>query len=99
MNRAGLVAEVAEKTGFTKLDCENVLDTYMETIIETVADGEKVTLYGFGTFEPVERAAKKGRNPKTGESLLIPSTKTAKFKVAKAFKESVKEGAYVPSDS
>lgn len=99
MNKADLVAEVAEKTGYTKIDCEEVLNTYIETIIETVSEGEKVTLYGFGTFEPIERAAKIGRNPKTGAPIQIEATKTAKFKVAPAFKNAVKGGAYVRSDS
>lgn len=94
-NRVELTKRVAEKTGLTKKDLELALKGFVDTIEETVANGEKVQITGFGIFEPRERAAReerKGRNPHTGEEIIIPaqSAKTVPaFKPGKAFKELV----------
>lgn len=91
MNKEILVKEVAEKIeGATKKDIKVVVDTIFETIKEAVASGDKVSVSGFGTFEVSERAARKGRNPQTGEEILIEASKSPKFKAAKAFKDAVK---------
>ena len=63
----------------------------IDTVMETVSEGEKVTLIGFGSFEPRDRKARDGRNPKTGEVIKIPATTVPAFSAGKAFKERVKE--------
>lgn len=90
MNKTEMISAVAEKIeGATKKDIAVVVDTILETIKETVASGEKIQLVGFGNFEVAERAARKGRNPKTSEEIMIPASKSPKFKASKAFKDMV----------
>lgn len=90
MNKNEMISVVAEKIeGATKKDIAVVVDTVLETIKETVASGEKITLVGFGNFEVTERAARTGRNPKTGEVIEISASKSPKFKAGKAFKDAV----------
>lgn len=89
MNKADLVAAVAEKTGMTKKDSEKVLNAFVEAIQEALAKGDKVSLVGFGTFEVRERAERVGRNPQTGEEIKIAATKVPVFKAGKALKDSV----------
>ena len=90
MNRSQLVEKIAEKAELTKKDADNFLNAYIETITEELQAGEKITLVGFGTFEVRERAAREGRNLRTGEKLHIPATKYPAFKPGKSFKDSVK---------
>ena len=79
MNKTDLIKNVsAQIEGATQKDVAVIVDTVLETIVNTVASGEKVSLAGFGNFEVVERAARKGRNPKTGEPLEIAASKSAK---------------------
>lgn len=87
MNKKEYIKLVADKLGKTQKDVEEVLTVMLETIEETLLKGESVKLSGFGTFEVSERAARKGRNPATGESILIQASKSAKFKPAKALKD------------
>lgn len=89
MNKAELVSSVAEKTDLTKKDVEKAVAGILDTITETLARGEKVQLVGFGTFETRERAARKGRNPQTGEEIQIAATNVPVFKAGKALRESV----------
>ena len=89
MTKAELVAKIAEKTGLSKKDSEAALNAFMETVKEALSNGEKVSLVGFGTFEVVERAERKGRNPQTGEEITIPATKAPKFRPGKGLKEAV----------
>lgn len=89
MNKADLVAAVAEKTGMTKKDSEKVLNAFVEAIQEALAKGDKVSLVGFGTFEVRERAERVGRNTQTGEEIKIAATKVPVFKAGKALKDSV----------
>lgn len=90
MVKQDLVKSVASKIeGATQKDVAIVIDTVLETIKENVANGEKINLVGFGSFEAVERAAREGRNPKTGESISIPASKAPKFKAGKNFKDMV----------
>lgn len=89
MNKAQLVASVADRLDLTKKQSENTLDTIIELIIEQVSMGEKVTLIGFGTFQSSKRAARKGRNPQTNEEIMIPACKVPKFKPGSVFKSMV----------
>ncbi|MDO4739690.1 MAG: HU family DNA-binding protein [Eubacteriales bacterium] len=90
MNKAALIAAVAEKTALTRKQAGDALDALVATITEEVAKGEKVTIVGFGTFELKERAAHIGRNPATGESIEIAASKAPVFKAGKVFKDAVK---------
>jgi DNA-binding protein HU-beta len=89
MNKGELVDQVAKKAGVTKKDAEQIVSATINTIMESVADGEKVTLVGFGTFEPRARKAREGRNPKTGDKMEIPATTVPAFSAGKLFKEKV----------
>jgi len=89
MNKQELVEAIAAKAGVTKRDADAILSAITETIIEAVADGEKVTLVGFGTFEPRDRQAREGRNPSTGQPITIPATTIPAFSAGKLFKETV----------
>lgn len=89
MNRQELIAAVADKTGVTKVDADKVLKAVIEVVTETVAKGDKVQLVGFGTFERTERAAREGRNPRTGEVVKIAACKAPKFTAGAAFKAAV----------
>ncbi|MFD3388968.1 HU family DNA-binding protein [Ligilactobacillus salivarius] len=90
MNKTELVEAVAEKMGTTKKEAEAAVSAFTETVKEALAEGKKVQLVGFGNFEVRERAARKGRNPQTGEEIDIPATKVPAFKPGKGFKEVVK---------
>ena len=90
MNKTELVEVVAKKMGTTKKEAEAAVSAFTETVKEALAEGKKVQLVGFGNFEVRERAARKGRNPQTGEELDIPATKVPAFKPGKGFKEVVK---------
>lgn len=89
-NRAELVDRVAKKTGLKKKEVSPVVDAVFEVIQEALQAGEKVQLIGFGNFEVRERAARKGRNPQTGEEITISSSKVPAFKPGKALKDAVK---------
>lgn len=89
MNKSDLVAKIAEKSDLTKKDSEMVLKAFIESVIEAVESGDKVQLVGFGTFEPKERKAREGRNPKTKEPIPIPAATVPVFKAGKDFKERV----------
>ena len=80
MYKADLVNAMAEKAGMTKVQAKKALDAMMDTTVETLKKGEKVVLLGFGTFSVVERPARKGRNPRTGEVIKIRASKSVKFK-------------------
>ncbi|MBF1999788.1 MAG: HU family DNA-binding protein [Synechococcales cyanobacterium C42_A2020_086] len=89
MNKGELVDAIAEKTQATKKEADAVLTAVIESIMEAVAAGDKVTLVGFGTFEPRQRSAREGRNPQTGKALKIPATTVPAFSAGKQFKEKV----------
>lgn len=89
MNKAELVAAIAEQANISKKDAEAAMNAFIHTVISEVADGRKIQLIGFGTFEASERAAREGRNPQTGEAITIPASVVPKFKPGKAFKEAV----------
>ena len=87
MNRANLIAKMAEKSDLSKKQAEAALNAFIDTITEALKDGDKVQLMGFGTFEIKERAARTGRNPSTNETIEIPAKKTPSFKAGKGFKD------------
>lgn len=89
MNRKELIESMSVKTGLSKKDAELALKAFVESVEETLMDGQKVALVGFGTFEPRERSERVGRNPKTGEAIHIPATRVPCFKAGKQFKEKV----------
>lgn len=89
MNKAEFVAAVAEKAELSKKDTEKVIKAFTDTVAEELARGEKIQLVGFGTFEVAERAAREGRNPRTGKTMPIPASKSPKFKPGKALKDSI----------
>ncbi len=89
MNKAELVAAIAEKTELSKKDSEKALKAFTDVVSEELAKGEKIQLVGFGTFEVAERAAREGRNPRNGETMTIPASKAPKFKAGKALKDLV----------
>jgi DNA-binding protein HU-beta len=89
VNKAELISSVAEKANLTKKDAEKALSAVLDTIGEALAQGDKVQLVGFGTFETRVRAARKGRNPQTGQEIEIAATKVPVFKAGKALRESV----------
>ena len=87
MNKAQLVEEVAAEIGLTKKEVNNVVDAMVSAITDSLARGEKVTLVGFGTFMTVERKARRGRNPQTGQSIQIPAKDVLKFKAGTSLRE------------
>jgi DNA-binding protein HU-beta len=87
MNKAELVAAIAEKTELSKKDSEKALKAFVDVVTEELTKGEKIQLVGFGTFEVAERAAREGRNPQTGEVMKIEASKAPKFKAGKALKD------------
>ena len=89
MNKEELVKEISKKTKLSQKVSSDVLSATLEIIQKTVAKGKKVTLVGFGTFSVKERAARTGRNPKTGEELQIKASKVPSFKPGKGLKDSV----------
>ena len=89
MNRKELIESMAVKTGLSKKDAESALKAFIESVEETLMDGQKVALVGFGTFEPRERSERVGRNPKTGEAIHIPATRVPVFKAGKGLKEKI----------
>ena len=89
-NKAELVERVAVKTNLTKKDVTAAVEALFQSVEEFLAEGEKVQVIGFGTFEVRDRAARKGRNPQTGEEIEIKATKVPGFKAGKALKDAVK---------
>lgn len=90
MNKTEIVASIATKSGLTKKDSEIALEAFIASVEESLVNGDKVTLVGFGTFEVVKRAEKKGRNPKTGAEIVIAAKKAPKFKAGKGLKDAIK---------
>ena len=89
-NKQDLIAKVAETAELSKKQAALVVNTIFETISESLSNGEKVQIIGFGSFDVRERAERKGRNPQTGAELVIPASKVPGFKAGKALKEVVK---------
>ena len=90
MNRTELIDKVAKESALNKAAAEQVVNSVFSAIAEAMKSGDKVTLVGFGTFSVSERAAREGRNPKSGETITIPAKKVVKFKAGSKLTESVK---------
>jgi len=91
MNKTDLVNAVAEASDLSKKDAGKAVDAVFETVMDTLKTGEKVQIIGFGNFEVRDRAARKGRNPQTGEEIQIPASKVPAFRAGKALRDAVKE--------
>lgn len=91
MNKTELVAAIAEQAELSKKDSEKALKAFIDVVSDELKKGEKIQLVGFGTFEVIERAAREGRNPLTGEKMSIKASKAPKFKAGKALKDAVNE--------
>jgi DNA-binding protein HU-beta len=89
MNKQELIDAVANQAGIAKSAAEETINAFLETVTEAVVKGDAVQLIGFGSFGTGARAARAGRNPKTGEPLQIAASKTVKFTAGKAFKDAV----------
>jgi DNA-binding protein HU-beta len=89
MNQSELIEEVADEANLTKTQAQDAVRALLKTIMQVVADGDKVTLVGFGTFEPKVRSAREGRNPKNGDTIQIPAARVPTFSAGKAFREAV----------
>lgn len=83
MNKAELIAKIAEDAGITKTQANDTLDSFIDAVTKTLKKGGKVTLVGFGTFSTSERKARNGRNPQTGAVIKIKKRTVAKFKAGK----------------
>ena len=90
MFKTDLINSIATKTGNTKAATELFLDSFVETILESLKKDEDVSLIGFGSFKVIKTKANKGRNPRTGKEIKIPAGKKVKFVVGKTLKDSVK---------
>jgi len=90
MTKADLIAKVAELAQMKKSEAEKAVAACLDAIKEILQNDQKLTITGFGTFEVVQRKERKGRNPQTGEEMIIPATKVVKFKPGKLLKEAVK---------
>ena len=91
MFKSDIINTISSKTGNTKVASEDFLNSFTETILETLSKGEDVSLIGFGSFKVVSTKAKTGRNPRTGKEIKIPAGKKVKFTVGKVLKDSVKK--------
>ncbi len=89
MNKTELTAALAEKTGFNKKDAEKALNAFVEVVTESLANDNRVSIVGFGSFEVKSRPARTARNPRTGEEIQIEASKAPVFKAGKALKDSV----------
>ncbi len=89
MNKSELIAAIAAKTGETKKNAEATVNAFIEVVTETLVEGDKIQLVGFGSFEVRKRAARKGRNPRTKAEIKIPASKAPVFKAGKALKDLV----------
>ena len=89
MTKTELVSVVANKAGLTKVDAERAVKAFVETIGECLKAGDSLTFVGFGTFSVSHRAARTGKNPRTGEKIEIGAARAVKFKPGKALKELV----------
>ena len=89
MNKTELIAAIAEEAGLSRKDAEKALKAFTDVVTAQMKKGEKVQLVGFGTFEVSERGEREGRNPQTGEPMMISASKTPRFKAGKALKDSL----------
>ncbi len=91
MKKVELVEAVAEKSGLTKADSTKAIDAIIDVFTAALAEGDKISLVGFGTFSVSERAAREGRNPRTGETVKIAARKAVNFKAGASLKDAVNQ--------
>lgn len=91
MNKAGIIDEVHKTLGGTKAEAERAVDAMINSVVESLKQGEEVSIAGLGIFSTKMRASRTARNPRTGESIEVPAQRVPKFRPAKALKEEVKE--------
>lgn len=89
MTKSDLIDRVAEKSGLTKKDAGKAVDAVFQSVTDALSDGDRVQIVGFGTFEVRHRAARRGRNPQTGQEIEIAARKVPAFKAGKALRDSV----------
>ncbi len=89
MTKSELVAAIASKADISKAAAEKALNAFIASVTEALKKGDKVALVGFGTFEVVKRAARKGRNPRTGQEIKIKASKAPKFRPGKGLKKAI----------
>ena len=89
MNKAELISKIADEAGITKVQAGAALGSFVDGVKKTLKKGNKLTLVGFGTFAVSKRAARKGRNPQTGETIKIKAKKVARFKAGKELNSSI----------
>jgi DNA-binding protein HU-beta len=89
VNKSELIEKIHETSGLSKSDAESALNAFIEAVQGAVANGDKVTLPGFGVFGPKSNSARTARNPRTGEMIQVPASKSAKFTVGAKFKAQV----------
>ena len=89
MNKSDLVDAIADSAGLSKADAARALDAVVDTVTDALKAGDSVSLVGFGTFTVRDRAARTGRNPRTGETIQIAASKNPAFKAGKALKDAV----------
>ena len=92
MNKSDLIDAIASKTGLTKVKSGEALDAFLEVVTESLKNNDSVSLIGFGVFKSLERAARLGRNPKTGAEIKIAAKKSVSFVAGKSLKDSVNAG-------
>ena len=90
MTKADLVAKIADTTGIAKSIAEKALNGFVAAVSDALAQNQKITLVGFGTFAVTDRSQREGRNPRTGKPITIPSSKAVKFKAGSRLKDVVK---------
>ena len=90
MNKSELIKDISRRTGFTKKDVKKFLNGFEDSVVTALKDEDKVTMLGFGTFKTTHRNSKKGRNPRTGEELIIPAYTAPVFKFSGSIKKSFK---------
>lgn len=91
MNKSDLITVMSEKADMSKKDAERALKAFEDAITEELIAGGKIQLVGFGTFDVVERAAREGRNPRTGDTMKIAASKAPRFKAGKVLKDSINQ--------
>jgi len=90
MNRSDVIAKMATDAGISKAKAESALNGLIDGIAGALRSGDKVSLVGFGTFSVSDRAARTGRNPRTGDTIQIPASKVPRFKPGKGLKDAIK---------
>lgn len=90
MNKAEIINKVHETLGGTKADAERAVETMISSIVDSLKEGNEVSIAGLGIFSANMRAARQGRNPRTGETIEVPAMRVPKFRAAKALKDAVK---------